>query len=142
MVHQFVDLIPEDLEEDTIYVSVRFRTAVHLCACGCGETVVTPIRPHRWHLLFDGEAISLTPSIGSWQLPCRSHYWIKLNRITWAGDWTDEQIEAGRVREAAERARYYETGGKVRTHVTSMSERRGTLARLLRRVTRRKRGSP
>src|SRR6266567_538686 len=88
--HEFVEEIPSDPEEGVLYVSVRYRTAVHRCACGCGEKVVTPIKGPRWHLYFDGDTVSLDPSIGSWQLRCRSHYWIRANAIRWAGVWTDE----------------------------------------------------
>src|SRR6266481_1867998 len=43
--HEFVEFIPDDLRQGTIYVSIRFATATHLCCCGCGEKVVTPLRP-------------------------------------------------------------------------------------------------
>jgi hypothetical protein len=42
--HRFVEYIPEQLEERTIYISIRFATAVHRCCCGCGREVVTPRR--------------------------------------------------------------------------------------------------
>ena len=35
--------------------------------------------------MFDGRTISLNPSIGNWSYPCRSHYWIKGNRVVWDG---------------------------------------------------------
>ena len=57
---------PDELEQGTIYVSIRFATASHLCCCGCGNKVVTPIRPTDWKLIFDGKTISLDPSIGNW----------------------------------------------------------------------------
>lgn len=97
--HEFVDFIPDVLEERTIYVSVRFATASHLCCCGCGNKVVTPIRPTDWTLIFNGETISLHPSIGNWSFPCRSHYWVKGNRATWAPQWTREEIARGRARD-------------------------------------------
>ena len=43
--HEFVEFIPDELEQGTIYISIRFATASHLCICGCGNKVVTPIRP-------------------------------------------------------------------------------------------------
>jgi hypothetical protein len=43
--HEFVEFIPDELKEGTIYVSIRFATATHLCCCGCGSRVVTPLRP-------------------------------------------------------------------------------------------------
>lgn len=94
--HEFVHYIPERLEEGVLYVSMEYATAVHRCPCGCGEEVVTTISPTDWCLTFDGETVSLTPSIGSWSFSCRSHYWITRNRVRWAGAWSPEQIETGR----------------------------------------------
>ncbi len=94
--HEFVEFIPDDLEQGTIYVSIRFATASHLCVCGCGNKVVTPIRPTDWTLIFDGKTVSLEPSIGNWSFPCQSHYYIRKNRIKWAPKWSREQIERGR----------------------------------------------
>ncbi len=81
LAHEFVEYVPAALEEGVIYVSLRFATVVHLCPCGCASKVVTPLSPSDWQLIFDGEAVSLTPSIGNWSLPCQSHYWIKLDRV-------------------------------------------------------------
>lgn len=111
--HKFVEYVPRGLQEGVLYISMRYRTAVHRCACGCGNKVVTPIRPSEWKLLFDGDTVSITPSIGNWQFPCRSHYWIKKNQIRWAGQWTDDQILAGRTRDQRDRERYFaQTAGK------------------------------
>jgi hypothetical protein len=69
----FVKYIPEELEEGYLYISMEYATASHLCACGCGETVVTPIFPKLWQLYYNGKEISLTPSIGNYEFPCQSH---------------------------------------------------------------------
>ena len=37
--HEFVDSIPAELVEGTLYISIRYATAVHRCCCGCGEEV-------------------------------------------------------------------------------------------------------
>lgn len=74
--------IPATPEAHTLYVSLEYRTAVHLCACGCGTKVVTPLGPNDWLLTFDG-TISLRPSIGNGQQSCRSHYYINHNQIEW-----------------------------------------------------------
>jgi len=89
---EFVESVPEILKEQTLYISIPFTTAIHLCPCGCREEVVTKIAPHRWHMTYDGETVSLYPSIGNWSLPCESHYWIKKNSIIWAGKWSKEKI--------------------------------------------------
>lgn len=105
--HQFVEFIPEELHSGTLYVSLRFATVSHLCACGCGMKVVTPLKPTDWKLIFDGKTISLNPSIGNWNFPCRSHYWIRNNRVKWASAWTEEQIERGRIRDLKAKEEYH-----------------------------------
>ncbi|MEU3550841.1 DUF6527 family protein [Streptomyces longwoodensis] len=70
---------------------------IHLCCCGCGSKIVTPLSPTDWSLTFDGASISLSPSIGNWSYPCRSHYWIRSNTAQWAERWTPSQIQAART---------------------------------------------
>ena len=90
MKHEFVRYIPNHLVYGVIYVSVEFCTANHLCCCGCGLEVVTPLAPESWRLIYNGETVSLHPSIGNWQFPCKSHYWIIDNEIVWVEDWFPE----------------------------------------------------
>jgi len=97
--HEFVEFIPSKLDEGVLYISIPYATAVHLCAEGCGNKVVTPISPTDWQLTFDGVSISLAPSIGNWQFPCRSHYWVKNDHIEWADGLNAEEIEAARQRD-------------------------------------------
>lgn len=89
---RFVDQVPDDLEHGVLYVSLPFRTTVHLCACGCGNQTWVRLRPERHHLTYDGETVTLTGSIGNWRFPCRSHYWIESSRIVWDRESTDERI--------------------------------------------------
>jgi hypothetical protein len=89
---EFVELMPAKLEDGIVYISMQFATASHLCFCGCGEKVVTPFSPTDWKLMFDGETISIGPSIGSWDFPCQSHYWITRNVIHWAPKWTRARV--------------------------------------------------
>jgi len=105
--HEFVEFIPDELERGTIYISIRFATASHLCCCGCGNKVVTPIRPTDWKLIFDGKTISLDPSIGNWSFPCQSHYWIRNNRIRWAPRWSKEEIASGRSGDRQAKQAYF-----------------------------------
>jgi len=111
----FIEQRPEVLEEGVLYISVSFRTTVHLCCCGCGNEVWLPIRPTRWRFTYDGEAVSLSPSVGNWSFACKSHYWIRNGRIDWAAAWSNEQIEAGRRRTRARDAELAAAGkGKAR----------------------------
>ena len=75
--HEFVEFIPDKLADGVVYVSIPYATVAHKCCCGCGMEVVTPLSPTDWELIFDGESISLDPSIGNWSFDCKSHYWIR-----------------------------------------------------------------
>jgi hypothetical protein len=109
--HVFVESAPDELDGHTLYVSLQYASVIHRCCCGCGREVVTPLSPTDWSLTFDGVSISLWPSIGNWNSPCRSHYWIENSRVHWASNWSDERISRGRAAEALARVRYYERLG-------------------------------
>lgn len=106
----FVDSIPKVLEEGKLYISKKYSTAVHKCCCGCGQKVITPLRPTDWRLRERGGRVSLWPSIGNWSFPCRSHYWIVENQVQWSYAMSQGEIEAGRRRDAAIKDRFYRTG--------------------------------
>lgn len=108
--HEFVEFIPAERAERTLYISTEYATAVHNCFCGCGTKVVTPLGPTGWQLTLDGDAVSLRPSVGNWSFACRSHYWIRRSRVAWAGDMTQAKIDRGRARDRALRQAHY--GGK------------------------------
>lgn len=105
--HRFVEYIPKDLEEGVLYISIRFGTAIHKCACGCGNKTVTPLSPTDWELKYNGESVSLNPSIGNWSFPCQSHYWIINDEIRWGDKWSKEKIQANRVRQQINKKRYF-----------------------------------
>lgn len=105
--HKFVKFIPEEIEDGILYISIPYGTATHKCACGCGEIVVTPIKPTDWKLEWNGETVSLYPSIGNWSLSCQSHYWIIENEIVWARKWSQSEITFNRFSEKILRTQYY-----------------------------------
>ncbi|RTL28825.1 MAG: hypothetical protein EKK49_15200 [Rhodocyclaceae bacterium] len=107
--HRFVENLPEKLEPGILYVSMAYATAAHRCCCGCGEEVVTPFTPTDWSMTFDGDTISLSPSVGNWQQPCRSHYVVKRGRVIEASPWSPEQVTAEQARDRAAKARFYDT---------------------------------
>ena len=117
LAHEFVELIPDDLREGMLYVSMGFATVAHKCCCGCGNEVVTPLSPTDWKLIFDGETISLCPSIGNWSFACRSHYWIKNNKVQWADEWSSEKIEAARTHDRRAKTIYYSGADTAADHV-------------------------
>ena len=104
--HEFVESIPCELESGVLYISIDFRTTMHLCACGCGNEVVLPLRPAAWSLTYDGVDVSMSPSVGNWSFECLSHYWIRRSQVEWASDWSDQQIASGRQRTLVERGRH------------------------------------
>lgn len=103
---EFVEFVPRVLETGVLYISQKYKTASHLCACGCGEKVVTPLSPADWRLQIDGESVSLHPSIGNWNYACQSHYWIRRNRISWSYAMTKQQIARVQARDQADKAHY------------------------------------
>ncbi|WP_280355525.1 DUF6527 family protein [Pseudomonas sp. BN414] len=100
----FVERFPEQLQPGVLYLAMEFVSAAHSCACGCGRKVITPFSPTDWQMVFDGETVSLRPSIGNWSFPCRSHYWIRSNRIEWAAAMSQVSIERGRERDVHAKA--------------------------------------
>ena len=122
--HKFVEQIPEQLDEGVLYVSMQFGTAVHKCACGCGQEVVTPLGPAEWRLTYDGRSVSLAPSIGNWSFECRSHYWIERGHVRWAKGFSDDAVAMVRRKARTRREGYY-TGGKLEPAVAAGDEASG-----------------
>ena len=137
--HRFVQYIPEQLEPGVLYISMEYATAAHNCCCGCGLQVVTPFTPADWKLTFDGETVSLWPSIGNWNFPCRSHYVIRHNRIIAAERWDDDKVKAGRDKDHKLKKKYFESKGegeepKPTQPTTDSGERRGLWEKIKKRV--------
>lgn len=130
LTHSFVEHVPDSLEECTVYISILFATSVHLCFCGCGREVVTPLSPTDWQIIYDGATISLYPSIGSWNLPCQSHYWIRNNRVIWARQWSREWIETAREQDRLIKREYYEDIADARTTASTSASRKSLWARI------------
>ena len=105
---QNVVAMPQILEPGVLYVSREFETAHHLCACGCGHKVRTPLSPVEWQVFETPQGGTMHPSIGSWQFPCKSHYLILEGEVVWAGRWSDSQIAAGRARDQRKLHTYLE----------------------------------
>lgn len=82
---EYVEFMPDKLEEGILYISERFETAIHLCACGCGEKTVTPIGAGEWTITKQDDKITLRPSIGNFsgESPYHAHYFITANKIEW-----------------------------------------------------------
>jgi hypothetical protein len=106
---QHVKYVPKELSQGILYVSSEYAVAGRLCACGCGTKVITPLGPAEWTYSERNGRPTLRPSIGNWQLRCRSHYFITGGQIEFAGLWSDDQIAAGRNAEEQRRQDYYQS---------------------------------
>jgi Family of unknown function (DUF6527) len=103
-----VEFMPQTLEPGVLYVSEKYDSALHLCACGCGTKTSTPLGPAEWNLRETKSGPTLYPSIGNWQQSCKSHYWIYDGKIIWAEQWTSEQIASAANTEDEQRRAYYD----------------------------------
>ncbi|WP_069770972.1 DUF6527 family protein [Streptomyces sp. LUP30] len=120
----FVETFPATLDQGVLYISITYRTCGHLCCCGCGEEVITPLSPAQWSVTYNGETVSLAPSIGNWALACQSHYWIRNGDIHWSRRYSAQEIAANCERD------------RGRLDEASADADRTSLARLRRRLNR------
>jgi hypothetical protein len=118
----FVDEIPGTPEHGKLYLSCRYRAAVHLCACGCGAKISTPLHPTGWRLSYDGESVSLSPSVGNWSEKCQSHYVIKSSRVLWGDRLPREKIRRIREQRHRELEHYYGVGRRQDSPQPSRAE--------------------
>ena len=100
--------MPKQLAAGILYVAEEYGAAAHLCACGCGVKIRTPLGPTEWTLVEGPSGPTLIPSIGNWQHACQSHYWVCDGRIVWAQKWSREEILAGQQREEMRREAYFD----------------------------------
>jgi len=111
--HRYVEFIPEKLGSGILYISKRFSTASHLCCCGCGFKVVTPLNSAKWRLTDHGQSVSLFPSVGNWSFACKSHYWIDHGHVKWAGRMSDRKISQVRKEDKLDAELYAKTSSNL-----------------------------
>lgn len=122
----FVEFVPALLAPGRLYISMAYATVSHLCPCGCGNRVVTPLGPADWKMTFDGR-VSLYPSIGNGQIPCRSHYFIRGDRVVWAAPMTQEQTRRAQYRDQAA----LQAQNALETNETTAVRRPSIVARII-----------
>jgi hypothetical protein len=110
---EYVKQFPATFQEGVLYISEEFETAGHVCCCGCGERVITPLSPAKWQIRKSGNKVSLLPSIGNWKYSCQSHYWISLNQVIEAEKFDSRTIEAVQRRDRRDMNRYIERTNAV-----------------------------
>ena len=77
-----VEYVPDksDMIQDEIYISVKYKTAVHLCLCGCGNLSVTHFMDDSgWKITLLNSGLTMIPSILNLNCPNRCHYVITDN---------------------------------------------------------------
>lgn len=91
---KFVDEIPDKIGEGYLYLCLPYNAVIHKCPCGCGEIISTPLdKKYGWIMQYDGETVSLSPSIGNGFYKCRSHYFIRENKIVWLEKIKETEIK-------------------------------------------------
>jgi len=78
----YTDTLPNVsiMDEGIIYISIEFGVTGHRCLCGCGELTILPInnvidgKDHGWKMTDKDGKLTFTPSVGNFQIPCKSHY--------------------------------------------------------------------
>jgi hypothetical protein len=103
-----VEFMPKELQRGVLYFAEKYGAAAHLCACGCGKKIRTPVVPTKWKLTEGPNGPTLYPSVGNWQQDCKSHYIIQDGDVIECGRWTDEEILAGRTREQESAQAHFE----------------------------------
>lgn len=112
---EFVESAPRPLSEGVLYISDRFLTALHLCCCGCGREVVTPLNPAGWSYKREAGTVTLKPSIGNWSFPCRSHYLIIRNEVVWAKPMSAQQIAMVKAKDSRDRKAFIDRSNATKT---------------------------
>ena len=69
-----------DMKQGVLYYSEKFKTAGHLCLCGCNMPVFTPVNKNPntyksdfWNLSVNNKGVTMTPSLFH-RIGCKSHY--------------------------------------------------------------------
>ena len=106
LIPQYVDYVPEQLEEGILYVCEQYKIVAHKCCCGCKEEVITPLSPAEWSIRKEGNTVTLHPSVGNWSFKCQSHYVIRKNHVIWAKAMTQQQIKRVRAQDVADKEKY------------------------------------
>ena len=104
---EYVQQLPDHLVEGVLYISEEFSLTAHKCCCGCGEDVFNKLGPAKWQLTkVPNGTVSLHPSVGNWKYACRSHYFIRNNRVVDAGPMSAAGIELVKQRDLRDRDKY------------------------------------
>jgi len=88
--YELVGRIPAPMREGVIYHTEEFELAGLLCACGCGHRI-TLLVPDSHQVWEEGGYATIRPSIGVFDAPCKSHYFINAGSVQWLPAFTGTQ---------------------------------------------------
>lgn len=111
-----VERLPEVLADNVVYVSDEYELAALKCACGCGHRVTLLLGDGHQVQELDGLA-TIWPSIGVWDAPCKSHFWIRNGNVVWGQQFSDAEISVA-------------MGRQLERHLEGVASRRPWYARL------------
>ncbi len=120
VIPEFVEYIPsdgKDLVPGVVYISMKHRTVVLRCPCGCGQLSEFVLDPIRFRMMYDGKSVTFDPSIGNSNLKCRSHFWIRNNQILWCSPmqrWATRQAQEREAAQALKERKATQTGARAR----------------------------
>lgn len=77
------------MEDGVVYHTEEFELAGMLCACGCGHRI-TLLVPDSHQVLNDDGYATVSPSVGVFDAPCRSHFFIHAGEVEWLPAFTGE----------------------------------------------------
>lgn len=80
--YRAVERVPKEMEPGVVFHSEEFELAGLLCACGCGHRI-TLLVPDSHQVFDQGGWATVRPSIGVFDAPCRSHFFIRGGQVDW-----------------------------------------------------------
>ncbi|MDY0885383.1 DUF6527 family protein [Dongia soli] len=89
-VYETVERIPNQLREGVVYHSEEFELAALLCVCGCGHRI-TLLVPDSHQVTSSNRLATIRPSIGVFDAPCKSHFFITAGKVDLLPAFTDAQ---------------------------------------------------
>jgi hypothetical protein len=106
LILQKVHYIPENFDPGVFYYSEVYAIAGHLCPCGCGNKVITPIDADHWSYTQTDGKPTLYPCLENHHLPCNSTYWLIFGEVLWSNRAPYDDKPKARKTENEERKLY------------------------------------
>lgn len=78
------------MEPGVVFHSEEFELAGLLCACGCGHRI-TLLVPDSHEIIDQAGWATVRPSIGVFDAPCKSHFFIHNGNVAWMPAFSGSQ---------------------------------------------------